>query len=207
MEIKIINQDSHALLKFKFKYFLSFINIRCFILRVFVSDVIVKWDKYGHNSYQITGRLQSGMEVIIDDYYHNLRECIGCYIDMLLSFMRSPYSEQKRGIQNQMFALEKYYSVELVDELIKKSGSAGCESVIILTGKYIDSYIIPKKWDPLLKRGSFKMLFKHPSALKTEEGTFLLYPFHSRRQIPIEQIPHKVIMAGGLSLEAWMLIQ
>ena len=170
-----------------------------------MSNIIVVPDKYRSDSYLITGRLQSGMEVIIDDYYHDLREYIGRRVDMLLSFMRSPYSEQKRGIQNRIFTPEKYYSVELVDELLKKEGgvSIGGQSVVVLTGEYIGSYVIPEKWAPLPQRGSFKMLFKEPSALKTENGTFLLYPIHSQRRVPIEQIPQKVTMAGGLSLEAW----
>ena len=145
------------------------------------------------------------MEVIIDDYYHDLREYIGHRVDMLLSFMRSPYSEQKRGIQNEIFLPEKYYSVELVDELLKKEGgiSIGGQSVVVLTGEYIGSYIIPEVWTPLPQRGSFQALFKEPSALKTENGTFLLYPHHSQRRVPIDQIPREVTMAGGLSLEAW----
>jgi len=48
------------------------------------------------------------------------------------------------------------------------------------------------------------MLFKEPSALKTADGTFLLSPFHSKRQVPIEQIPQNVTVAGGLTLQAWM---
>ena len=113
-------------------------------MKVFVSDVVVKWDKYGRESYWVFGVLQSGAEVIIDDYYYDLRECIGRRVDMLLSFMRSPYSEQKRGIHNEIFLPEKYYSVELHDELLRKEGgvSIGGESVIILTGEYIGSYII-----------------------------------------------------------------
>ncbi|TES94484.1 MAG: hypothetical protein E3J90_12360 [Promethearchaeota archaeon] len=46
-------------------------------------------------------------------------------------------------------------------------------------------------------------LFKEPSALKTEEGTFLLSPIHSRRRVPVEQIPREVTVLGGLSLQAW----
>lgn len=175
------------------------------ILKVFVSDVILKEDVYGRDSCWVFGRLQSGTEVIIDDYYHDLRKWIGRRVDMLLSFMRSPYSEQKRGIQNHIFLPEEYYSVELHNELLRKSGgvSTGGESVIILTGQYITPYIIPEKWAPLPQRGSFQTLFKEPSALKTDDGTFLLYPIHSQRRVPIEQIPQEVTMAGGLSLEAW----
>ena len=173
------------------------------ILRVFVSDVVVRKD-----FYWVFGRLQNGREVIIDDYYYDLREYIGSYVDMLLSFMRSPYSELKRGIQNQIFLPEKHYSVEVVDELIRKGGgvSSGDKSVVILTGEYLGSYVIPEKWAPLTQRRSFQMLFKEPSApsaLRTEVGTFLLYPIHSQRQVPIEKIPQEVTMAGGLKLEAW----
>ena len=175
------------------------------ILRVFVLDVIAKTDKYRSDWYRVVGRLPSGVEVIIDDYYYDLRECVGRYVDMLLSFMRSPYSELKRGIRNEIFLPEKYYSVELVDELLSKQGvvSTGGESVVILTGEYIDSYTVPEEWAPLPQRNSFKMVFKEPSALKTEDGTFLLYPFHARRGVPIEEIPREVTMAGGLKLEVW----
>ena len=170
-----------------------------------MSDVVVKWDKYGRDSYWVFGRLQSGMEVIIDDYYFDLREWIGRYIDMLISFMRSPYSELKRGIQNQIFLAEEFYSVELIDELLSQKGvvSTGNERVIVLNGEIIDSYVIPEKWIPLTQRRSFKMLFREPSALRTEDGTFLLYPIHSQRHVQIDQVPREVTMAGGLTLEAW----
>ncbi len=174
------------------------------ILRVFVSDIIAKKDKHGFDYYWVVGRLQSGVEVIIDDYYNDLREYIGRHIDMLLSFMRSPYCEQKRGIRSQIFLAEKYYSVELIDELLSKEGvvSTSNKRVIKLTGKFIDSYTIPEKWAPLTRRKSFKVFFKEPSALKTEDGTYLLTPFHLRRRVPIEKIPQEVTMAGGLELEA-----
>ena len=175
------------------------------ILRVFVSDIIVKKDKYHGDYCWIVGRLQGGMEVIIEDIYNDLRECIGRHVDMLMSFIRSPYSELKRGIHNQIFLPEEYYSVELIDELLGKRGvvSTYNKRATTLTGEYIDSYAIPEKWAPLTQRGSFEALFKEPSALKTEDGTFLLYPIHSRRRVPVEQIPQEVTMVGGLSLEAW----
>ncbi|TES94476.1 MAG: hypothetical protein E3J90_12320 [Promethearchaeota archaeon] len=174
-------------------------------MRVFVSDVIVKTRSYWGDYYWVVGRLQSGMEVIIEDNHYDLRECIGSNIDMLLSFMRSPYSEQKRGIHSRVFLPFKYYSVELVDELLgkKKVVSTDNKRATILTGEYIDSYTIPEKWAPLPQRGSFEAFFKEPSALKTEDGVFLLNPFHSERRVPIEQIPREVTMVGGLSLEAW----
>ena len=179
------------------------------ILRVFVSDIVVKGREHRFDSYLIVGRLQSGMEVIIEDNYHDLRKCIGRHIDMLLSFMRSHYCELQRGLDNQIFLQEKFYSVELVEELVKKEGvvSAGNKRVTELTGEYIDSYIVPEKWAPLTQRKPFGILYKQPSALKTEDGTFLLYPIHSQRRIPIEQIPREVTIAGGLSLEAWTSTQ
>lgn len=128
---------------------------------------------------------------------------------MLLSFMRSPYCELQRGIRNEIFTPEQYYSVELVDELFREDviSSASDGRVVILTGEYIDSYDIPEKWAPLPQRGSFQALFKEPSALKTEDGTFLLYPFHSRIGVPVEQVPLKVTMVGSLKLEAWKAIK
>ena len=96
--------------------------------------------------------------------------------------------------------------MEVVNELVREEivDSADHEGVVVLTGEYIDSYTIPEKWAPLPQRGSFEMLFKEPSALKTEDGTFLLNPIHLKRSVPIEKIPKKVTMAGGLDLEAWM---
>jgi len=176
------------------------------ILRVFVSDISVKKDKYdGHNYYWIVGRLQSGKEVIIEDICYDLRESISRHVDMLISFMRSPYCELQRGIQNQIFLPSKYYSVELIDELLSKKVvvSTGDERVVTLTGEYIDSYTIPEKWTPLTQQRSFEAFFKEPSALKTEDGTFLLNPFHSRKRVPVEQIPREVTMAGALTLQAW----
>ena len=95
--------------------------------------------------------------------------------------------------------------MELVDELLSKEGavSTGDEMVVVLNGEYIDSYTIPEKWIPLTQGGAFEVLFKEPSALKTEDGTFLLYPIHSRRAVPIEKVPQEVTTAGSLSLEAW----
>jgi len=176
------------------------------ILRVFVSDIIIKKDKYdGSYFYWIVGSLQSGIEVIIKDIYYDLRESVGCQVDMLLSFLRSPYCELQRGIQNQIFEQSQYYSVELLDELLSQKGavSTGTERVIVLVGEFIDSYTIPDKWAPLPQRGSFEALFKDPSALRTEDGTFILSPIHLRRRIPIEEIPHEVTIAGVLSLQAW----
>ncbi|MBY9010437.1 MAG: hypothetical protein KGD74_11280 [Candidatus Lokiarchaeota archaeon] len=178
-------------------------------MRVFVSDIIVKKDKDGYDYYWVVGRLQSGVEVIIENPYFDFRECIGRHVEMLISFMRSPYCELERGIQNQIFLSSKYYSVELIDELLSQNGvvSTGNERVIVLTGELIDSYVIPEKWVSLTQRKLFQLLYKKPSALRTEDGTFLLYPFHLRKRVPTEQIPLKVTMAGGLNLEAWTPIQ
>ena len=176
------------------------------MLRVLVSDIIVKKSKYdGSDFYWIVGSLQSGMELIIVDHYSDLWEYIGRYVDMLLSFMRSPYCELERGIRSQIFSPENFYSVKLLDELLSKKGvvSTGNEKVVVLTGEYIDSYTVPEKWTPLTQGSAFEVLFKEPSALRTEDGTFLLYPIHSRRAIPIEKVPREVTMAGSLSLRAW----
>jgi hypothetical protein len=127
---------------------------------------------------------------------------------MLLSFMRSPYLELKMGIHNQLFLPEKYYSVELIDELLNKKRVivGGNERAVMLSGEYINSYNIPEKWNSLIQEKSFKILYKEPSALRTEDGTYLLYPFHSKLRAPIKKTPQKVIMVGSLRLEAWCLI-
>lgn len=174
-------------------------------MRVFVSDILVKKDKYGPDYYWIVGELKSGIKVIIKDIYYDLRNYIGHYIEMLLSFMRSPYLEQKRGIHNPFFLPEKYYSMELIDELLSKEGviPTGNERTIVLTGEYIDSYTISEEWIPLVQRKTFKILFKDPSALKTEDGTYLLNSFHLRKRVPVEKIPQEMIMVGSLRLQAW----
>ncbi|MFX1327012.1 MAG: hypothetical protein ACFE91_02565 [Promethearchaeota archaeon] len=176
-------------------------------MRIFISDIIVKKDRYGSDYYWIVGQLRCGKRVIIEDVYFNLQKYIDHRIEMLLSFMRSPYLELQMGIHNEIFLSEEYYSVELIDELLNTKGVilSGKEKIIILTGEYIDSYTIPEKWKSLIQRKSFKMLFKDPSALKTEDGTYLLYPFHSRKRFPIESISQRVTMAGSLRLEAWCL--
>jgi hypothetical protein len=173
------------------------------ILRVFVSDIIIKKDKYGPDYYWIVGVLQSGMDVIIEDIYFNLQECVGHQVEMLLSFMRSPYFEQQMGIHSQPFLTEKFYSVELVNEILGRDRNISSDNrrIVILKGEIIDSYIIPEKWIPLVQRESFKALFKEPSALGTEDGDFILYPYHSRKKFPV---PQEVIMAGVLRLEAFL---
>lgn len=174
-------------------------------MRVFVSDIIIKKDKYGPDYYWIAGRLQSGIEVILEDIYYDLRDYVGHYVEMLLSFMRSPYLELQRGIRNQLFLSEEFYSVELIDEFLSKKGvtSNRNERTIVLIGEYIDSYTIPEKWIPLIQRKSFQVLFRDLSALKTEDGTYLLNPIHLQKRVPIDHFPKEVTMAGGLRLEAW----
>ena len=177
-------------------------------MKVFISDIIVKKDKYGPDYYWLVGRLQSGLEIIIKDIYYDLHRYVGHHVEMLLSVLRSPYLELERGIHNKLFAAEEYYSVELIDELLKKKGfnpySRDKRKRVILTGEYIDSYTIPEKWVPLIKPKSFKLLLKKASALKTGDGIFLLNPFHLRKKIPIEEFPRDVTIASGsISLAAW----
>jgi len=174
-------------------------------LRVFVSDIIIKKDKYGPDYYWLVGELQSGMKVNIKDIYYDLRGYRDQYVEMLVSFMRSPYLEQKRGIHNPFFLPEENYSVELIDELLSKEGviPTGTERTVMLTGEYIDSYTISEEWIPLIQRKTFKIFFKDPSALKTEDGTYLLNSFHLRKRAPVEKIPQKMIMVGSLRLQAW----
>jgi len=154
------------------------------------------------------GRLQSGLEIIITSFYDDLQRFIGKSVEMLLSVLRSPYLELERGIHSSYFATEDYYSVELIDELIKQKKinpiSKDRRKRIILTGEYIDSYTIPEKWDNLIRPKVFKCLLKGSSALKTNDGIYLLNPFHTRKKIPIEKFPREVTIAtGSITLVAW----
>ena len=174
-------------------------------MRVFVSDIVVRTDKDGDDYWLVVGSLQSGMEIIVKDMYFDIRRYVGQRVDMLLSFLRSPYSELQRGIQSPYFLPFKYYSVELIDELLEEKGvvSTGNKRVVVLSGEYIDSYALPAKWATLTQRDLFKMLYKEPSALKTGDGAFLLYPWHLKKKVPLEQIPREVTMVGTVNLEAW----
>ncbi len=138
-------------------------------MKVFVSDIIRKHDKYGSDYTLIDGRLHSGLAIIVKDVYYNLQGYEGQHIEMLLSVLRSPYLELQRGIQNQIFASEEFYSVELIDELLEKKGHHAKDygEGIILTGEYINSYIVPEKWAPLIKPELFKIIPKKLSALRT----------------------------------------
>jgi hypothetical protein len=95
--------------------------------------------------------------------------------------------------------------VELIDELLSKEEviPTGIERTVELIGEYIDSYTISEELTPLIQRKTFKILFKDPSALKTEYGTYLLNSFHLRKRVPVEKIPQEVIMVGSLRLQAW----
>jgi hypothetical protein len=119
--------------------------------------------------------------------------------------MRSPYLELQKGIHNQLFLSEGFYSVELIDKLLSKKGvtSEGNKRTIILIGEYIDSYTIPERWTPLIQRNSFQVLFREPSALKTEDGSYLLNLFHLQKRVPIEHFPEEVTMLGSLRMGAW----
>lgn len=177
-------------------------------MKVFISDIIIKKDKYGPDYYWLVGSLQSGLEIIIKYSYNDLQRYKGEHVEMLLCVLRSPYLELERGIHNQLFAAEEHYSVELIDELLKIKGfslySRDSRKRIILTGEYIDSYIIPKEWIPLITSKWFKSILKEPSAIRTDDGIFLLNPFHLRKRVPIEEFPREVTIAtGSISLAAW----
>jgi len=175
-------------------------------LRVFISNIIRKNDKYGSNYTQVEVKLQSGLMISIHNEDYDLERYKNYQVDMLLCVLRSPYLELERGIHNQLFSPEEYYSVELIDELIKERGfkPRPNKRSIIITGEYIDSYIIPKKWIPLIKSKYFISLLDEPSAIKTGDGIFLLNPFHLIKKVPIEVFPREVTIAfGRVDLVAW----
>ncbi|MFX1240708.1 MAG: hypothetical protein ACFFA7_05615 [Promethearchaeota archaeon] len=174
-------------------------------MKVFISDIIAKKDSYGADYFWIIARLQSGLEIIIKDLYYDIQRYVGKYVEVLLSILRSPYLELQRGIHSQ-FSSEEYYSVELIDELLERKNlnTRNHRREIILTGEYIDSYVIPERWVPLIEPKSFKLLLKNPSALKTNDGIFLLDPFNIRKKVPIEEFPREVTIAtGSITLIAW----
>lgn len=174
-------------------------------MRIFISDISVKRDRYGPYC-EILGELPSGLEVYIEDRYYDLEGGIGRYVEMLLCVYRSPYLELERGIDNnQLFAPFEYYSIEIIEELKKKMGSSSVsKKKLILTGEYIDPYIIPEEWVPYITSSFFKGLLKKPTALRTEDGIFLLKPMHLEKKIPIEQFPQEIsIGTGSISLAAW----
>jgi hypothetical protein len=174
-------------------------------LRVFISDITVIRSRHDDSVYyELVGQLQSGLEIYVNSYHYDLEGYIGRNVEMLLCVLRSPYLE--RGKKAQLFLPEKYYSIELIDELLKEKGqSPGTnEKEIILTGEFIDTYIIPEEWVPLITPRSFQLLLTNPSAIKTEDGVFLLNPLHLRKRIPIERFPQVVSIAtGSIDLAAW----
>ena len=177
-------------------------------LRVLVLDINFKKDERSGKAYPwITGRLRSGLEIEIQNFFYDLQGYIGHHVEMLLCVLRAPILEYEKGINNQPFSPEKYYSVELIDELLKKKGFNSKDNGsqdIILTGEYIDSYVIPEKWIPLMEPNWFRRVLKEPSAIKTDDGIFLLYPFHLRKNVPIERFPKIVTIATGcIDLAAW----
>lgn len=154
----------------------------------------------------IYGRLQSGLEIIIKNLDYDLQGYKGRHVEMLLSVMRSPYLELQRGIHSHLFKPFEFYSVELIDELLKQKGvtSRGDKEGIILSGEFIDSYIVPEKWISFKTSYSLKFLMEKPPALKTEDGIFLLNPFHLNKKVPIEQFPQLItIGTGSFTLVAW----
>lgn len=68
----------------------------------------------------IIGQL-SGLEVQIYNIYYDLQEFIGQHVELLLCVLRSPYLELEKGIINQPFSTEKYYSIEIIEELEEKA--------------------------------------------------------------------------------------
>jgi len=177
-------------------------------LKVLLSDIIFeKADLYDSTSSWIIGQLQSGLEAQIYNIYYDLQEFIGQHVEMLLCVLRSPYLELEKGIINQPFSTDKYYSIELIEELEEKADTISENNerrLMVLTGEFIDSYIIPQEWIPLIKSRWFKGILKNASAIHTNDGIFILYPFHLRRKVPIEKFPETVsIGTGRIDLAAW----
>ena len=176
------------------------------ILRVFVSDIIDVKSKHEliPDYFWVIGQLKSGLEICINSYFYDLKEYIGQHVEMLLCVLRSPYME--RGWKEQLFLANDFYSVKLIDELIESKGFRRGDSKrqLKLTGEFVDSYIIPKDWVPLITSIFFKSLLNEPSALKTEDGIYLLNPTHLHKRIPIEEFPQEVTIATGcIDLAAW----
>ena len=176
-------------------------------MKVFVSDINFEKDERSGKCYPwITGRLRSGLEIKIQDFFYDLQGYIGHHVEMLLAMLRSPYLEFKKGLNNQSFLPDKYYSVELIEELEKRQGYDSVDNgeYTTIIGEYIDSYTIPQKWMPLIKSESFKYLLRKPSAINTDDGIFLLYPFHLRKNVPVEMFPKIItIVISTFDLVAW----
>lgn len=178
-----------------------------FFLRVYISDIsIIRGKPECSDYYELACELQSGLEIYVNSYHYDLEEFISRHVEMLLCVLRSPYFELKSGINNELFLPNKYYSTELIEELIKKQGGNVLRNKkrLLLTGEYIDSYNIPEEWVPLIKSRYFKNMIKKVSALKTRDGIYLLNPSHLRKRYPIEQFPREVTIGTGcIDLAAW----
>ena len=176
-------------------------------MRVYILDIDVIEDKrFGGVTFKIIGQLQNGLEIKINDLFYDLQKYIGQYVEMLLCVLRNPYAEYKMGMIDKYFLPEEYYSIELIDELMEKKGFySKCNTKrCILTGEYLDSYEIPEKWIPHMEPKWFKHILKNPSAIKTKEGVFLLYPFHIRKKMSIESFTKNVtIVTGRIDLATW----
>ncbi|KKK46084.1 hypothetical protein LCGC14_0563700 [marine sediment metagenome] len=180
-------------------------------MKVFISNIVVKQDRHvlDYEYFYIFGQLQSGLEIWITDYSFDLRKYVGQHLDMLLSVMRNPYLEHRLEIKSNFLSWD-HYSIEIVDEvkadLTKKYGPLSREkgNELILTGEYIDPYIIPKDWGALIKDKASQVMYRSPSALRTKERIFLLSPFHLRKPAPNIKIPKTITIGTGLiSLVAW----
>lgn len=176
-------------------------------MKVYILDIEAIEDrKYGGITYRIKGQLQSGLEIKINDLFYDLQGYVYHHVEMLLCVLRSPYAESKKGINNQLFLSEEYYSVELIDELLESKGIKPKKDKkwVKLTGKYYDSYVVPKKWVPLIKSEWFKPLLNRASAIETTDGIFLLYPYHMNLNPSIKEIPPRVsLITGSIDLVAW----
>ncbi len=176
-------------------------------MKVYIRDIETIEDlEYGGTTYRITGQLQSSLVIKINDLFYGLREYIGRHVEMLLCVLRSPYAESKQGIATHLFLSERHYSVELIDELITNQGinPKDDKKWVTLTGSYINSYVIPKKWTPLITSEWFRPLLNQVSAIETTDGIFLLYPYHTNLNPSIEVIPPKIsLITGCIDLAAW----
>lgn len=176
-------------------------------MKVFISDITFeKVDRYGNVYSWITGHLNSGLDIKIHNYFYDLQKYIDHYVEMLLCVLRSPYLEYEKGLSNQPFSSEKFYSLELIGELEEKENLNSKDNgiIITLTGEYIDSFDIPQKWLSHIKSKWSKIIPKEPSAINTEDGIFLLYPFHLKKKIPVEMFPKFITIATGtIDLIAW----
>ena len=165
----------------------------------------------------ITIRLNSGQAITVDSKLYkdgDMKEFIGKEIDVLLSGFRSPITEYRIMPENNSpFELEgEYYKFDMIEELerkmqektkkrdtklisLKKLGN----SALIIEGTYIPKYFPDPKWN-------HRKLILFPDggpAFDTEDGIFLLSPFHLKPKIPIEDFPKRFKMFLSLGLVDW----